>query len=1792
MKRITLCLGLILLFTSLLVNAEDVGYFLSSDDNHVQVIHEDTNTAFATIAVGGIFTPNAFGDGATFAVDDTNNILYVTNSFSSSISVIDTETNLLTANILLDPTLISSTLYRYYPLDMALSDDNSTLYVAARTDNSATVAGQLFSINTTTLAVTAVGDLNTLTGSATSLRGITFWDDGTNEHVFVTDVSDNQIHEFVGGSYSRTISNLNFSFPRDVVVQANSSSTNYLYISNFNSGTVSVYNLTTDAYQATINTGGGPFGLLSDGTNIWVTDALTTNGLSIIDPDTNTISSTVSSTLRMAYPGITTDGATVYGGNYFSTTTTVGEYDVSGGTETATFALTSGTMAAAFQAAPQLTVSDPGNLSDDFTGLAPGNVEMMEFRLLNGNEAEVNMTSVTITASGTGNEVTDVASVRLFQDVNTDGALDGGDLQLGNTETYGSDDGTITFTGFEQNFAKNAGANFLIVYTFSASADQSSTFVVTVTAASDIVAEADYFEPEAFDILGTFPHTGPTISYGADEPTLIIDEGTNNPSTSTVVNTATDVVMLQIELNGSGTDVLLTDITLTASGTGDDSTGIANVRLFLDVNDDGALDGGDTLIVSNAGPYGADDGTITFSGLTEVITDGTTENWLVIYDFNGAATPASAGDTFLVSVAADGDITATDSPGATLTATISGSPVNGETVTIGTGGAAALTITDTTAGATVNVNNLESNVLVLSFDLTADLVSDIEVTGVTLTASGTGDDSADIESVDLVRLNANGSRDVIGTSTSGYAADDGTITISAPGSNVIPIGSTVEWGVVYKFNGTGSLGDTYICELTTVTAQTTESTPTAVTPTGTPLTGATTSITTETQPVVITKKKETRKGCLMSSIDASMTLLILIGGLLLLAGSRRRTQAALFATVIAGLLVPATYADFIYVACKDSANVVVMDDQSPFTQEGSIPVEAQAYDTVYAAGLNRLFVSNEYSGTVTVIDTTTNQVVDTLSPVNSLSPRGLALSPDQSKLYIAYGGGGAVATPLPTLAIVNTSTGATVTTLSFSTSSNSDIALRDSDGAYAYVSDRSSNSIHVINTSTDALVQSYDLTTAGFSENDPLFIHAVEIASVDYLLVSFFNSSTGTSVGVLNIDASSGVPTALGALTNGLTGPMDFASNSDDSLVFQSWFSGGSVIVWDFTALPNLASVSVVATLADANTGGDTFDPAFTPGIPTMIDDQTLMIPYPFDTGATVKSEIYLLESADGTWNPGGTDTVTLTSISTASAGQQPIALEVIAGPSFTVGQTTQSNATIPKNSTDVEMLLLSGTAVNADIEFDSLTITGTTTGDLSTDISRVALYIDENNDNLVDSGDTQLGSDQVFSTVASGTVTFSGFSEIVAKSSQIRLIVAADFAGSATNGETFAFSVAGSGDISADANWTFDLTTTPVNGTFAIVGPTMTMTDLAQTLTLSLGSNHPADFTVSTSDVDQVLMQLNAAALGANIDVTAVNITFSGTMDDSVDISQIEIWNDVNDDGALDGGDAQLDTETTITNDGTVTLTFTSTVTVNDGTNENFIVVLDLAGTASVGETVTVEVTANSDVTSTASSTQGAPVIGATATVGGGGATTMTLANHILNPGDTTISNFVQNHRMLAFTLTADSAGSITVSGITIANTGTGAEQTDIELATILLDDDNDGSPSAGDTYLRTVTSSNIVNDNQSISFSGFTVTLDPGETKRFLVYYDFAGTGAVSTTFQASVDVFGITSDASFETGGPVTGGTMTIGSELAQTVIIKDEDEKAFYDCVLGSTERDWTGLMLLLGGILILGFRRRF
>ncbi|MEO0347415.1 MAG: hypothetical protein AAF229_14345, partial [Pseudomonadota bacterium] len=93
-------------------------------------------------------------------------------------------------------------------------------------------------------------------------------------------------------------------------------------------------------------------------------------------------------------------------------------------------------------------------------------VPMLRFRLTS-NTGSTRLNSITLRASGTGNDAADVSSVKLWADVDGDGSVSSGDVEIG-TGAYSSDNGVLQLSlNTASDFDIPSGdSDYLVTYDF------------------------------------------------------------------------------------------------------------------------------------------------------------------------------------------------------------------------------------------------------------------------------------------------------------------------------------------------------------------------------------------------------------------------------------------------------------------------------------------------------------------------------------------------------------------------------------------------------------------------------------------------------------------------------------------------------------------------------------------------------------------------------------------------------------------------------------------------------------------------------------------------------------------------------------------------------------------------------------------------------------------------------------------------------------------------------------------------------------------------------------------------------------------------------------------------------------------------------------------------------------------------------------------------------------------------------------------------------------------------------
>ncbi|ODQ95249.1 Ig-like domain-containing protein [Mycolicibacterium holsaticum] len=161
------------------------------------------------------------------------------------------------------------------------------------------------------------------------------------------------------------------------------------------------------------------------------------------------------------------------------------------------------------------------------------------------------------------------------------------------------------------------------------------------------------------------------------------------------------------------------------------------------------------------------------------------------------------------------------------------------------------------------------------------------------------------------------------------------------------------------------------------------------------------------------------------------------------------------------------------VSAVDSA-VITTTAAPRFVNKPSIPVGVNPTGVVISTD-GRMFVANTGSGTVSVIDTATGQRIDA-APNSSSSmdirvgpaPSALALSPDNTRLYVANTGSGTVSV-IDTTTYLRVDANPSVLSMDIRVGAAPSALAFGSDGRL-YVANRAGKSVSVIDTTTNSLV--------------------------------------------------------------------------------------------------------------------------------------------------------------------------------------------------------------------------------------------------------------------------------------------------------------------------------------------------------------------------------------------------------------------------------------------------------------------------------------------------------------------------------------------------------------------------------------------------------------------------------------------------------------------------------------------------------------------------------------------------
>jgi hypothetical protein len=1329
-----------------------------------------------------------------------------------------------------------------------------------------------------------------------------------------------------------------------------------------------------------------------------------------------------------------------------------------------------------FLNAQTLTVDlGDNNHGNSYEGPDGTNISMIQLQL-SASGGDVTVTAITVdpaTSAFGRNSVVD-NEILVYLDKNKNGVLDAGIDELLASHNYSEPGNSpigdpVSVTIPNKTIINGTFQNWIIIHNYTGAADR-ATFRVDITGVSITSGS----------VTG-LPVTGNTrtveTSSGSQNVSLFVGTAGKNPYSRNVSSSAINEVMLQLILATSTLkSTTISQIDFDMSGSGHENTDLTRARLFLDGDGNGVLNlEQDTQIGSSVTSFN-DDGVLSFTGLSREIEAGSSEHWVVVYDFNGLA---DEDETFGVSLASNADITASG-------ATIFVAPANSNTVTISSTG--SLMLSEGTYNPTTRtISASESEFEMIQINLTANATENINISEISFKTSGSADESTDISSALLILdANNNGRYDIvydsqIGSTISSFT-DDGSITFSGL-SQIISAGTSQKWILMYNLNGNGSPDETfkvYFDEVSQFVATGITSSE-SISPLGLPVNGNTMTI--------------SQIGTLTLDLADNNPGDVSFGG------------TAPNLTMLAFTMYANDVED-IYIT-----SIRIIPETNNLRRGNFTDPDVRIFQDVDANGLldiniDRFIASDNYGGTgngtpepVTIsISGETIPASSTVQwlIVNSITSSTAGNYVEVSVLSSEIEGSGAISLESANITGSNlvggkkTHVSGIPGTLTLNAGANNP--------AYRYISAGVQNEVML----------QFQLAA------DP--VEDINITQISVAMTGTGDESSDMVSVRLYLDGDNNG--SINTLYDTQMGSTVTSISDNDTITF----SGFTETISSGTAKNYITVYNFNGT---NNTVGETFQ---------SYTGNALF------TATGVTSGLSITPTGGPIY--GGLATITSTGTITVSPGPN--------NPGNTNITSTESNVVT------IQLNLAAGG--NEDVTISAFTFRLSGTFDDGTDFenSSFRLYVDDNNNGLMDAGETQLDGNQTcFSD--NGFVTFTGITEHIQANSDKNYILLTSLNGNAESPENFRVSFVNSTDITA----TGDNTGNPIYADGVPVQGGLFTIGVTGSLTLSLGTNTPPAGTESNSATSVEMLQVRLTASGVeDINISQIIFTAGGTGHDRNNVinNSVRLFRDVNNDGLLDGGDTQLGTGLSFSGDDGIVTFNLSSVSVSAGTYQNWLLVLSFDGTAANGSTFRAGVYSASQITSAGANSgnpiteTGFPVVGNYKTISTVGS--MALYTGDYNSGVSDITELL-DFEMLQFKLNASTLENIQVNNLTITHQGTGDPEGTIMADGVQLvrDVNNNGVYDNGtDNILATTNFSGL-----TATFTLSSVIITANDTEDWLVMYDFSPPLSFGETYQAriadltDISLTGVTSAESIISDGsvPISGGTKTANDDYSLPV-----------------------------------------
>ena len=338
------------------------------------------------------------------------------------------------------------------------------------------------------------------------------------------------------------------------------------------------------------------------------------------------------------------------------------------------FTLPKVTHAAAVNTATNINVT-PGTQYTSFKG-----VPVYRLRVTNAGDASDTITSLTPTPVGDVNDT--VITLHFFKDTNANSFVDQGDVDLGASASFASDNTKQVFDITDVTVPALSSRDILITAD-GISAGNAQIFHVSFALGTDILMGT-----VAISNTGDFPFQNASPLTASDTaPSLSVTDGASDPGSKTATVSETGVTVKQLTFTAAATSDSIVSLAVTPAGSENDTTNISNTKFYIDNGTPGVVDGADILLEKLPVTYTGDNTKTVFTFTNPFqIASNSSINILYTYDLGAGVVGGNTLTARLVAttdaVAGSGIVVSSNSSDISSTITIAGVDITPPTVTV------------------------------------------------------------------------------------------------------------------------------------------------------------------------------------------------------------------------------------------------------------------------------------------------------------------------------------------------------------------------------------------------------------------------------------------------------------------------------------------------------------------------------------------------------------------------------------------------------------------------------------------------------------------------------------------------------------------------------------------------------------------------------------------------------------------------------------------------------------------------------------------------------------------------------------------------------------------------------------------------------------------------------------------------------------------------------------------------------------------------------------------------------